>query len=378
MKKIISLMLVLVMSAFALISCSGKDAVTEEEWKAAFNFANVTVKMTQTYTEDGETETNTAEYRFVDGKLFGLFGGEWDEAPAGYEANITYGFDFAESFGEFTYADKLYTAESVTLKYPSASVTMTAKNIEVALDNSNKLVSVKYDAEVVQGTETITGAIEYKFSDFGKTVAPEMGPEVLTHSKYMAAESQELVTIEAYVQAKQGWWADKAIFYLQDQNGGYIVYDLPCTEEEYNAMPVGTKIRVTGYKAIYNGLHEIYDSEATFEILEGTWVAEAEDLTALLGNNEALTNKQGVKAIFSDMTVKAIEYKSGKPGDDIYVTLTKDGVDYDFCVEVYLTGTTTDVYSDVGELTVGDVIDVECFVYWWNDLNPHVTAVTKK
>ena len=78
------------------------------------------------------------------------------------------------------------------------------------------------------------------------------------------------------------------------------------------------------------------------------------------------------------MTVKAIEYKNGEPGDDIYLTLTKDGVDYDFCVEVYLTGTDTAVYEAVGTLKAGDVVDVEGFVWWWKGVNPHVTAVTKK
>ena len=200
----------------------------------------------------------------------------------------------------------------------------------------------------------------------------------MTHAEYFAAAPQTKVTIEGFVQGKQGWWQDKAIFYLQDGDGGYVVYELPCTEAQYNDLKIGTKVKVTGYKTVYNGLHEIYDDKATFEILEGTWVAEPKDLTASIANNDVLAKQQGASALFTGMTVKAIEYKNGEPGDDIYLTLTKDGKDYDFCVEVYLTDADSEVYKAVGNLKANDVIDVECFVYWWNDLNPHVTKVTVK
>ena len=49
---------------------------------------------------------------------------------------------------------------------------------------------------------------------------------------------------------------------------------------------------------------------------------------------------------------------------------------YDFCVEVYLTGTDSDVYTTVGELAEGDVVDVEGFVYWYEGANPHITAIS--
>ena len=82
--------------------------------------------------------------------------------------------------------------------------------------------------------------------------------------------------------------------------------------------------------------------------------------------------------VFKGMTVKSVSYKGGEAGDDIYLTLTKDGADYDFCVERYLTDPSTEVYKAVGELKEGDVIDVEGFLYWYNGPNPHVTKVTVK
>ena len=198
----------------------------------------------------------------------------------------------------------------------------------------------------------------------------------MTYAEYAAAEIDANVVIEGFVQGKQSWWDNKGTFYLQDGTGAYFVYELGCTEEEYNKMTVGTKLKITGVKAEWGGEVEIID--ATFEILEGTWIAEAKDLTSVIANEEELLKHQNMLAKFTDMTVKEIEYKNGEPGDDIYVTLTKDGVDYGFCVEVYLTGTETSVYTMVGTLTAGDVVDVEGFLYWYSGMNPHITKITKK
>ena len=149
---------------------------------------------------------------------------------------------------------------------------------------------------------------------------------------------------------------------------------MPCTEEEYNSLTVGTKIRVTGYKAEWSGEVEI--TEAKFEILEGSYVAEATDVTDLLGTDE-LIEKQNMFVSFNDLTIEKIEYKNGEAGDDIYVTVSKDGAEYSFCVERYLTAPDTDVYKAFAELTQGDVVDIEGFLYWYNGVNTHITSVAK-
>ena len=96
---------------------------------------------------------------------------------------------------------------------------------------------------------------------------------------------------------------------------------------------------------------------------------------ALLGTDK-LIDHQNEKALFKGLTVEKVEYKNGEPGDDIYLTLGYNGASYNFCVEVYLTGTDTDVYKTVGTLKTGDKIDVECFLYWYEGANPHITAIT--
>ena len=196
--------------------------------------------------------------------------------------------------------------------------------------------------------------------------------EVMTHADYVAAAIDAEVTVETYVQAKQSWWDNKGTFYCQSEDGAYFLYEMACSEEEYNKLVPGTKIKVTGYKAEWAGEVEIVD--ATYEILEGSFIAEVEDVTALLGTDELIAHQNEFVA-FKGMTVEAIEYKNGQPGDDIYVTVSLNGEKYSFCVEVYLTGTDTDVYKAVGELKAGDVVDIEGFLYWYEGVNTHITSV---
>ncbi len=210
---------------------------------------------------------------------------------------------------------------------------------------------------------------------------------VMTYEEYVAADLDTEVVIEAYVQAKQSWWEDKATVYAQDKDGAYFLYDMACSEEDYEKLEVGTKIKVTGYKAEWSGEVEIID--ATFEIMEGNYVAEALDVTEMLGTDE-LINHQNEFVSFKGMTVEAagqdeagndVAYLyswdgSGQDGDDLYFNVSLNGETYTFTVESYLCDNTTDVYAAVKELKVGDVIDMEGFLYWYEGVNPHITSVT--
>ncbi len=202
---------------------------------------------------------------------------------------------------------------------------------------------------------------------------------VMTYDEYVAAELDSEVVIEAFVQAKQSWWEDKATVYAADKDGAYFMYDMACSEADYEKLVPGAKIRVTGYKAEFSGEIEITD--ATFEILEGNYVAEPVDVTALLGTEE-LATKMNQFVTFKGMTVESeAQYKwdgSGKEGDDLYFGVSLDGKTYNFVVESYLCGADTEVYKAVKDLKVGDVVDMEGFLYWYNGANPHITSVTVK
>ncbi len=198
---------------------------------------------------------------------------------------------------------------------------------------------------------------------------------VMTYEEYAAAELNTEVTVECFVQAHQSWWEDKITVYAQDKDGAYFLYEMKCSEEDSKKLTEGTKIRVNGTKAEWSGEVEIID--ATFEILEGNWVAEPMAANELLGKDD-LIKHQNKLVSFTGLTVEKVEYKNGESGDDIYVTLGLDGASYNFCVEYYLTGSDSDVYKTVGELKEGDKVDVEAFLYWYEGANPHITSIVKK
>lgn len=213
---------------------------------------------------------------------------------------------------------------------------------------------------------------------------------VLSHEEYMAADLDTEVTIEAYVQAKQSWYAEQATatVYLQDQDGAYFAYDMACSEEDYDKLTPGTCIRVTGYKSEWSGEVEITDG--TFEFVDGadTFVAEPLDVTELLGSDE-LIDHQNELVSFKGLTVEpstdangaeaAFLYNydgSGTDGDDLYFNASYNGQTYTFTIESYLCDNTTEVYSAVKNLQIGQTIDAEGFLYWYEGANPHITSVT--
>ena len=208
----------------------------------------------------------------------------------------------------------------------------------------------------------------------------------MTYEEYAAAEVDSEVVIEGAIQAKQAYYGEQstASVYLQDETGGaYFLYNLPCTEKEYELMEIGKKIKVKGYKAEWSGEVEVVD--AIWMFVDGEYIAEAEDVTALLGTDE-LIKKQNKKVVFKGVKVEPIgedgnaaflyNYDgSGAEGDDLYFNVSVNGQTYSFTVESYLCGPDTDVYKAVKDFKVGDVIDLEGFLYWYEGPNPHITAV---
>ena len=219
-------------------------------------------------------------------------------------------------------------------------------------------------------------------------VEPDVKSEgVMTYAEYVAAELDTEVVIETYVQAKQSWWEDKATVYTQDKDGAYFIYNMACSAEDYEKLVPGAKIKVTGFKSEWSGEVEIVD--ATFELEEGSYIAPALDVTDLLGTDELIAH-QNEFVSFKGLTVAAAGQDdngndvaflyswdgSGQDGDDLYFNVTLGDATYTFTVESYLCDNTTEVYNAVKALNIGDVIDLEGFLYWYEGVNPHITAVT--
>ena len=214
---------------------------------------------------------------------------------------------------------------------------------------------------------------------------------VMTYAQYDAAAKDSKVTIETYIQARQGWWENNGVgnatFYTQDDDGGYFLYNMPCTEAEYAKLVPGTKIKVEGYKSEWSGEIEITD--ATFTIIEGkTKIYDAKDITAKLGTDE-IVKFQNQRVKFKGLFIAASQnaagaeaaflYKwdgSGQAGNDLYFKVTDNTNTNTFVVESYLCGKDTAVYKAIEGLKVGDKVDLEGFLYWYEGAQPHITDCT--
>ena len=216
-------------------------------------------------------------------------------------------------------------------------------------------------------------------------LAEEEDAEValMTYEEYAKAAADDPIYVETYVQATQAWWDNKITVYGQNEEGAIFIYNMTCSEEDAAKLVPGTKIAVKGFKTEWSGEVEVAEG-ATFEFVEADpFIAEAKDVTDLLDKEELIAH-QNEKVAFKGMTVEAYDengaafaYKNAEnKTDDLYFKVSKDGKTYDFCVEFYLCNNDTEVYKAVEALQVGDVIDLEGFLYWYNGANPHVTNVT--
>ena len=240
--------------------------------------------------------------------------------------------------------------------------------------------------ETTAAAEETTAAAEETTAAAEETTAADGADaaEVMTHEEYIAADVDSHVVVETYVQAKQSWWEDQATVYAQSEDGAYFLYNMACSEEDYELLVPGTKIRVDGYKAEWSGEVEIID--ATFEIIEGeSFIAEPLDVTEMLASDE-LIDHQNELVSFTGMTVEAADDSgaaflynydgSGAQGDDLYFNVSYNGETYTFTIESYLCDSSTEVYQAVEALEVGQTVDMEGFLYWYEGVNPHITSLT--
>ncbi|MDO5436453.1 MAG: hypothetical protein Q4G19_08800, partial [Clostridia bacterium] len=249
---------------------------------------------------------------------------------------------------------------------------------------------------VEEMAEDITEAVEEAAEPVAEAIeevaeaVEEAASDVMTYADYAAAETDTEVTVETYIQAC-AYAADygNASAFCQTEDGAVYLYRLPCDDELAAKLVPGTKVKVTGYKAEWSGEVEIADISA-IEVLEGdTYIAPAVDVTDKLGTDEMI-NYMNQFVCFTDLEVvayndagDAFSYAydgsgSRESNSDLYFNVAVGGNTYGFTVESDEHDNTTDVYAAVEALNVGDKIDAEAFLYWYNGANPHVTSIIVK
>ena len=110
--------------------------------------------------------------------------------------------------------------------------------------------------------------------------------------------------------------------------------------------------------------------DATYEVEDGTYVAEPLDVTDSLGSddlekymNQSIAMKglkvEASKDANGEDAAFLYNYDgSGTEGDDLYFNVSANGATYTFTVESYLCGKDTDVYKAVENLNIGDTISL--------------------
>ena len=239
------------------------------------------------------------------------------------------------------------------------------------------------EAPVVEETEAAVS--------FATTIPAE---DVISYEEYVAAELDSPVVVETCIQAKQSWWNDQATFYTQNGEGGYFIYNMPCSEEDYNNLTVGTWIRVSGFKAEWAGEVEIIDAQ--FEIIESENTADGfVDVTALIGTEE-LINYQNQRVFLKDAVLVAstnaageeVPFMYGWDGSgeagtdaDLYFNVEVNGQVQTLVFEYYMCdaegnyGDYNELYSTIQGLEIGAKLDIHAFLYWYEGAQPHVSGV---
>lgn len=247
----------------------------------------------------------------------------------------------------------------------------------------------------------------------------ESSADVMTYEEFAAADFGSEVVIETYVQAVQERIDGAVTIYAQDEAGAYLIYQAECTYDTYEALEAGVKIKVTGVKSGLEGADAEEDAsnedaaeteaeetenaeteaagddsaddaaaaaavritEATIEVEDGSYIAEALDVTDLLGTDE-LAEHQNEYVSFSGLTMEAFDdgeiYHYGKDGtgedgDDLYFNVSLDGETYTFVIAAALCDNTSIVYNMVRLLVAGDVVDMTGYLCWDEDgATPHI------
>ena len=266
--------------------------------------------------------------------------------------------------------------------YHSMSGTYEVKDNEITLNaDGSDSQAAKLNGNTITFTVEEFGELVFTHTSNEDVLAK--GEGVMSYEEFAAAEVDDEVVIEGYLQAKQAYSEDygNTSLYLQDGAGAYFVYRVACTKDEYEAMEIGQKMKITGYKSEWSGEVEITD--ASFEMERGEYFFRPEDVTELLGTEE-LIEKQNLLVSIKGATIAESEGGaawlygwdgSGDEGSDLYFNVDINGETYNFVVESDLCGPGTEVYEKVKTLEVGDTVNLTGFLYWYEGPNPHIISV---
>lgn len=210
---------------------------------------------------------------------------------------------------------------------------------------------------------------------------------IMSFSDFLIADEDSPVTAEGYIQAKDAWHEGFCSVYVQNEEGAYYLERLHCSQDEYQSLHVGRKIRISGYKSHWNDSLEI--SDATFQVLDGEWFAKAIDATEMIGTDELILH-QNEKAFFRNMTIEAMpdgysvfyygwdNTKQNVEDAEIFFRASSDDMICDFTIKPSFCQKEQEILQILKSLHVGDTVDLTGYLRFYNGALPRIVEIVPK
>ncbi|MBR0302654.1 MAG: hypothetical protein IJQ80_02280, partial [Clostridia bacterium] len=175
--------------------------------------------------------------------------------------------------------------------------------------------------------------------------------------------------------------------FIQDLDGehGYFAYRLKCDSQAAydNDLAIGNVLEINGTTSIYNGFREM-GAGCTYDVVKNedgtTMTAEVkkvalDDLvTKSASLAAALDQYQGMVGTLTGFKIKSIDWNTNnadtykeKGAGSVYVTVTKDGKDLKLYLSTSNQLTLDDLISEYEKLGVGYTVNVEGPITWYNE-----------
>ena len=302
MKKLLSLVLVIVLCVGCLSSCAQIKEWTGFDIEGTFNDIKDSVMGALGLGESVEDKlANAKDY------LDSQYKSKAEATPADY---VVYHVLSINENGENVKYEVTWTVSG----RDGATITDADVKVVVAEDGTTTIdVNEKAEADIPY---VLTATIKHPE---GKTVTTSYNRLVpkfveLTHAQFTAtADDQPVIVkgiINGIVNTNSKWE-----LYFQDKDGGYYVYNLK--QDQVKDLKIGQEIRVSGIKGTYYGVHQVED--ASIEVLNATPVAvTAKDITADVLAAKDLTVKDVTKYQSMFVTIKGAFILGQVSGDSTY------------------------------------------------------------
>ena len=333
MKKILTLLLVMVLALTTMVGCDKIPGLDKLDIKLP-------------WAEETPDEPSTDETPDVQPDVQPDVKPEEKPVDADLKAAYDYIHQMTKDTPEVTGANyTVFTAANVNGKiYPvtwevdSDAITIVAND-----DGVTATVNIPKVYEVINYTLkfTVTNEKGETLSREYKHVVPEF--KVNTHEEYMNAASGDNLVIKGIVVAinSKSTGNTRSHLYIADEDvvGGYYIYQMDIDPVSELGIEVGMTVLVTGPASPYNGMQEIKGGVAEIISTEKKTV-DPVDITDAFAAGENLAKYVGLPVTFKGVTIGGQEL--GGTSDYLYFTLNGQSA----YVRSYLTDFPTSITGD--------------------------------